>query len=285
MPHGLRNATRCISRASREGSSTDGLRGFERNHGNVASPGRLPSDWLFLAFPPIPWILARVSPRRAAPRRAASRDTAATARLSSMAVARNRRISRVTPRWPMFLDRFDQPCHLCLLGGETQRALNLFNPLGREESLPASRKWTLVASTHTYTTVLAVFSPRVMEFLVFRGPLCFDEIICSCETLRDWNYSCTWKIFFFCFSRRSYGLYFHLSFSLSTEILRDSLSLFLSLSLSFSVSETYSSENFPRVSSEDLSIEISFLAIDQENDSSRVPRVSFSLVDFLKVTF
>ncbi|OAD62380.1 Paired box protein Pax-6 [Eufriesea mexicana] len=45
----------------------DGLRGFERNHGNVASPGRLPSDWLFLAFPPIPWILARVSPRRATP--------------------------------------------------------------------------------------------------------------------------------------------------------------------------------------------------------------------------
>lgn len=39
----------------------DGLRGFERNHGNVASPGRLPSDWLFLAFPPIPWIYTRTS--------------------------------------------------------------------------------------------------------------------------------------------------------------------------------------------------------------------------------
>lgn len=66
----LRNATPNvdgISGASREGSGTDGLRGFERNHGNVASPGRLPSDWLFLAFPPIPWILARVSPRRATP--------------------------------------------------------------------------------------------------------------------------------------------------------------------------------------------------------------------------
>lgn len=48
-----RHAARGISRASREGSGTDGLRGFERNHGNVASPGRLPSDWLFLAFPPI----------------------------------------------------------------------------------------------------------------------------------------------------------------------------------------------------------------------------------------
>lgn len=65
-----RTATkRGISVASREGPGTDGLRGFERNHGNLASPGRLPSDWLFLAFPPIPWILARVSPRRAAQHR------------------------------------------------------------------------------------------------------------------------------------------------------------------------------------------------------------------------
>lgn len=48
-----RRTRRHIPWASREGSGTDGLRGFERNHGNVASPGRLPSDWLFLAFPPI----------------------------------------------------------------------------------------------------------------------------------------------------------------------------------------------------------------------------------------
>lgn len=45
-------------------------------------------------------------------RHAAPRNTAATARLSSMALARERRIPRVKPRWPKSLDHHGQPWHL-----------------------------------------------------------------------------------------------------------------------------------------------------------------------------
>lgn len=45
-------------------------------------------------------------------RHAAPRNTAATARLSSMALARERRIPRVKPRWPKSLDHHGQLWHL-----------------------------------------------------------------------------------------------------------------------------------------------------------------------------
>lgn len=193
--HGQRNATRCICRASREGSSTDGLRGFERNHGNVASPGRLPSDWLFLAFPPIPWILARVSPRRAARYRrhcpiiiygGGQRPGNPSCDAAMADVPRS-----LQSTLPSFV-----------FSGETLTRFNLFNlsVFPREESFPASRKWTLVVHAQT--------RPVLWNFFSFRGSLCFHEIEKSRSSLRD---VARLELFLrvadsFVFQKRSYGL-------------------------------------------------------------------------------